>query len=65
VQTLHLGSFEEERPVLERMHREFIPEHGLRLDGKHHEVYFSDFRKVSPDRLLTILRQPVSDAPAT
>lgn len=62
VQTLHIGSFDDEGPVLERMHNEFIPEHGFRLDGKHHEVYFSDFRKVAPEKLRTLLRQPVSAA---
>ncbi|WP_166975168.1 GyrI-like domain-containing protein [Brevibacterium atlanticum] len=65
VQTLHLGSFDDEGPVLERMHREFIPEHDLRETGKHHEIYFSDFRKVTPDKLRTVLRQPVGDLPAT
>ncbi|GGA76490.1 hypothetical protein GCM10011490_29090 [Pseudoclavibacter endophyticus] len=65
VQTLHLGSFDDEGPVLDRMHREFIPQNGLRVDGKHHEVYFSDFRKVTPDKLRTILRQPVLASSAT
>lgn len=65
VQTLHFGSFDDEGPVLERMHREFIPENGLRVDGKHHEVYFSDFRKVTPDKLRTVLRQPVRAISAT
>ncbi len=59
VQILHLGSFDDEGPVLERMHHDFIPNNGLRLEGKHHEVYFSDFRKVTPDKLRTLLRQPV------
>ena len=59
VQTLHYGSFDDEGPVVERLHNEFIPENGLREDGKHHEVYFSDFRKVAPDKLRTLLRQPV------
>ncbi|WP_320668664.1 GyrI-like domain-containing protein [Patulibacter defluvii] len=65
VQTLHLGSFDDEGPVLERMHHEFIPENGLRVDGKHHEVYFGDFRRVTPDKLRTILRQPVRPSFAT
>lgn len=64
VQTLHLGSFDDEGPVLERMHHEFIPEHRLRPTGKHHEIYFSDFRRVPADRLRTILRQPVDEGPA-
>jgi hypothetical protein len=62
VQTLHVGSFDDEAPVLERMHHEFIPELGLRVTGKHHEIYFSDFRKVEPSKLRTILRQPVGAA---
>lgn len=62
VQTLHVGSFDDEGPVLERMHHEFIPEHGLRMTGRHHEVYLSDFRRVEPSRLRTILRQPVAPA---
>ena len=62
VQTLHVGSFDDEGPVLERMHTEFIPAQGLRMSGKHHEIYFSDFRKVAPERMRTILRQPVSPA---
>ena len=37
VQTLHIGSFDDEAAVLERMHHEFIPENGLHMKGKHHE----------------------------
>ena len=59
VQTLHIGSFEAETPVLEDLHDRFIPENGLAMTGKHHEVYLSDIRKVSPDTYRTILRQPV------
>jgi hypothetical protein len=62
VQTLHLGSFDDEADVLARLHHEFLPDHGLLLAGKHHEIYLSDFRKVAPERLRTILRQPVSAA---
>jgi len=65
VQTLHYGSFDDEGPVLERLHNEFIPKNGLRIDGKHHEIYFSDFRKVTPDKLRTLLRQPVQLATAS
>ncbi|WP_020497850.1 GyrI-like domain-containing protein [Sciscionella marina] len=60
VQTLHLGPFDEEAAVLERMHREFIPGQGLRMTGEHHEIYLSDFRRVAPGKLRTILRQPVT-----
>ena len=60
VQTLHIGSYADEGPVLQAMHHQFIPENGLQMTGKHHEIYFSDFRKVAPEKLRTILRQPVT-----
>lgn len=59
VQTLHLGSYDEEGPVLDDLHHRFIPENGLRMTGLHHEIYFSDFRRTAPEKLRTILRQPV------
>lgn len=59
VQTLHVGSFDAEGPVLEAMHHSFMPEHGLAFNGKHHEIYLNDARKTAPERLRTILRQPV------
>jgi len=62
VQTLHVGPFAEEAGVLRRMHEEFLPEHGLAMAGKHHEIYLSDPRKTAPDKLRTILRQPVRAA---
>ncbi|MET7667724.1 GyrI-like domain-containing protein [Micromonospora luteifusca] len=61
VQTLHVGSFDDEADVLARLHQEFIPGHRLRLAGTHHEIYLSDFRKVTPDKRRTILRQPVTN----
>lgn len=60
VQTLHVGAFDDEGPVLERMHYGFIPEHGLRMTGRHHEIYLSDARRVEPAKRRTILRQPVT-----
>ncbi len=62
VQTLHIGSFDDEAGILDRMHHAFIPERGLRMAGRHHEIYLSDFRRVPPERRRTILRQPVVDA---
>lgn len=60
VQTLHVGPYDAEGPVLEEMHRVFIPAHSLRMTGKHHEIYLGDPRRTAPERLRTILRQPVS-----
>jgi hypothetical protein len=59
VQTLHIGSYDDEADILDQMHHQFVPEHGLSMVKKHHEIYFSDFRKVAPDKLRTILRHPV------
>jgi len=62
VQTLHVGPYDDEGPVLQRMHTEFIADAGLSLTGRHHEIYLSDPRRTDPSRLRTILRQPVTDA---
>ncbi|WP_100811569.1 GyrI-like domain-containing protein [Microbacterium sp. BR1] len=59
VQTLHVGPYDAEGPVLEAMHDDFIPEHGLRMTGRHHEIYLGDPRRTAPEKLRTILRQPV------
>lgn len=63
VQTLHIGPFDDEADVLARMHDEVIPDNDLHMVGKHHEIYLSDPRKTAPERLRTILRQPVSSVP--
>ena len=60
VQTLHVGPFDAEAEVLQRMHEEFLPAHGLQRRGTHHEIYLSDVRRTAPERLRTILRQPVT-----
>lgn len=61
VQVLHHGSYDDEAPVLERMHQ-FIDEQQMKLTGRHHEIYLSDPRRVAPEKLRTILRQPVVDS---
>lgn len=63
VQTLHRGAYDDEGPVLERLHTEVIPAHGFALTGRHHEIYLSDPRRVEPAKLRTILRQPVTASP--
>jgi hypothetical protein len=59
VQTLHVGPYDAEGPVLAEMHHEFIPAHGLEMTGRHHEIYLGDPRRAAPEKLRTILRQPV------
>lgn len=58
-QTLHVGAYDDEAPVLARMHETFLPAHGLRPRGTHHEIYFSDPRRGDPSKRRTLLRQPV------
>ncbi|MCX6055425.1 MAG: GyrI-like domain-containing protein [Chloroflexi bacterium] len=58
VQILYLGAYDDEPPTISRMHQ-FIKDQGLSMNGKHHEIYLSDPRRVAPDKNRTILRQPV------
>jgi hypothetical protein len=60
VQTLHIGSFDSEAAILATLHTEFVPANGLRMTGRHHEVYLTDTRKTAPEKQRTILRQPVA-----
>jgi len=59
VQIMHIGSYDDEGPTLAKMHTEFIPENGYVENGKHHEIYLNDPRRVAPEKLKTVLRQPV------
>ena len=58
VQVLHIGPYAEEEATVEKLHL-FAGENGLAPVGHHHEIYLSDPRRVAPERLRTILRQPV------
>ncbi|CAB4895927.1 unannotated protein [freshwater metagenome] len=60
VQILHVGPYDAEGPVLARMHKEFMPKNNFGFNGMHHEIYLGDPRKTAPERLKTILRQPVT-----
>jgi hypothetical protein len=59
VQTMHVGSYDDEGPVLAKLHDEYLPQNGLTETGHHHEIYLGDPRKTAPEKLKTILRQPV------
>ncbi|MGN0099348.1 MAG: GyrI-like domain-containing protein [Dietzia sp.] len=59
VQTLHVGPYDAEGPVIARMH-EVAAGRGAVLSGHHHEIYLSDPRRVEPARLKTVLRQPLT-----
>jgi hypothetical protein len=38
----------------------FAQENGYRLRGKHHEIYLGDPRRASPEKMKTVLRQPIT-----
>lgn len=58
-QLLHVGPYAAERASIERLHAA-VAAAGLRLRGRHHELYLGDPRTSAPERLKTILRQPVT-----
>lgn len=62
LQIMHVGSYDDESPTLARLHDEVMPGAGLTWNGPHHEIYLGDPRRTAPERLKTILRQPVRPA---
>lgn len=58
LQTMHLGPYADEGPTIARLHAE-IAAQGLRPTGYHHEIYLGDPRKTAPEKLKTLIRQPV------
>lgn len=58
VQMLHVGAFANEPVTLKQM-QEFMMANNFQKNGPHHEIYLSDFNKTSPEKLKTILREPV------
>lgn len=58
MQIMHIGPYSEEPRTIAKMEA-FAEENGYRKAGKHHEIYLGDPRRAKPERLKTILRQPV------
>jgi hypothetical protein len=58
VHLLHVGPYSDEQRSIDLM-REFMEASGLKANGLHHEIYLSDPRKGSPQKMKTVLRQPV------
>jgi hypothetical protein len=58
-QVLYIGPYQNEISTIQELHK-FINTQGYKLRGKHHEIYLSDMRKTVPEKLKTIIRQPVS-----
>ncbi|MCA5892595.1 GyrI-like domain-containing protein [Isoptericola sp. NEAU-Y5] len=60
-QVLHVGPFATEPPTIDGLHA-FVAAQGLALSGRHHEIYLSDPRRAAPEKMRTIIRQPVAPA---
>jgi hypothetical protein len=58
-QVTHIGPYDAELPTIGRLHR-FIDEQGCEPRGKHHEIYMGDPRRSAPEKLRTVLRQPMA-----
>jgi hypothetical protein len=58
-QLLHLGPYAAEKASIERLHAA-IAEAGLEPHDRHHELYIGNPQTSAPERLKTILRQPVT-----
>ena len=58
-QIMHVGPPSAERSTIARLHGEFLPAHNLIPNGYHHEIYLNDPNRVAPEKLKTVLRQPV------
>lgn len=58
-QILFVGPYDDEAPVLARLHDTWMPERNLAFNGDHHEIYLNDPRRTAPEKLRTVLRQPV------
>lgn len=57
-QVMHVGPYATEGPTIAGLHR-YIAEQGYERAGKHHEIYLGDPRRSAPEKLKTVIRQPV------
>lgn len=61
VQIMYFGLYADEGPTIANLHQ-FALGQGYSLNGKHHEIYLNDPRRVPPEKIKTIIRQPVKKA---
>lgn len=59
VQILYYGAYADEGMTIARLHA-WAREEGYGLRGKHHEIYLGDPRRTAPEKLRTIIRQPIA-----
>jgi hypothetical protein len=58
-QVMHIGPYADEAPTIQALH-DFILESGYSRRGKHHEIYIGDPNRSAPEKLKTIIRQPIA-----
>ena len=62
VQCMHIGSYDDEPATIKSM-MEYAQSKGYRIaidsNRRHHEIYLSDPRKTSADKLKTVIRYPI------
>ncbi|MCE5258301.1 MAG: GyrI-like domain-containing protein, partial [Chloroflexi bacterium] len=57
-QILHIGPYDSEHETVNRL-TEWMAANGYEQNGRHHEIYLSDPRRVPPEKYRTIIRHPV------
>ncbi|MEZ4552537.1 MAG: GyrI-like domain-containing protein [Dehalococcoidia bacterium] len=60
-QVMHVGPYVTAQSSVEAL-RAFVADRGLVACGRRHEIYLSDPARTAPERLRTVLRQPVRSA---
>jgi hypothetical protein len=58
LQILHVGPYSAEGPTVARL-RDRAKQNDYSFSGKHHEIYLSTPDRTAPEKLKTIIRQPV------
>jgi hypothetical protein len=57
-QITYIGPFSAEGPTITKIHAH-IQNSGHALSGKHHEIYLNNPAKTAPEKLKTVIRQPL------
>ncbi len=57
-QLMHIGPYTEEEENIQSLHK-YIDNNNCEKSHKHHEIYLNDMNKTAPEKLKTILRQPM------
>lgn len=58
VQLLYIGPYDDEAPYIAEMHK-YAENNGYKLRDKHREIYLNNPKRVTPEKLKTIIRQPI------